>query len=99
MNSSQFLEEKNIWHEICTSRKEIFQLLNIKFLYVEFVMFLKANNKTLLLALTDGLWIGITLTMLSKLTMVEESLITHYHFHTPYKLNKNIPTKEAQNMF
>jgi hypothetical protein len=37
------------------------------------------NNKMLKLALTNGLWIGITPKMLLKLTTVEETLITHYH--------------------
>jgi hypothetical protein len=34
------------------------------------------------LALANGLWIGITLKILPKLTMVEETLITHYRCHT-----------------
>jgi hypothetical protein len=36
------------------------------------------NNKMPKLALANGLWIAITPMVLSKLTMVEETLITHY---------------------
>jgi hypothetical protein len=40
------------------------------------------NNKMSKLALANGLWIGITSKILLKLTMVEETLITHYRCHT-----------------
>ncbi len=41
------------------------------------------NNKMPKLVLVNGLWIGITPNSLPKLTIVEEALITHYHF-LPY---------------
>jgi hypothetical protein len=34
------------------------------------------------LALTNGLWIGITPPILPKLTMVKETLIAHFRCHT-----------------
>jgi hypothetical protein len=39
------------------------------------------DNKIPKLALANGLWIGIAAMGLSKLTMVEETLITRYHCH------------------
>jgi hypothetical protein len=38
------------------------------------------NNKMPKLALTDGLWIGITPNSLPKLMIVGQALIAHYHF-------------------
>jgi hypothetical protein len=40
------------------------------------------NNKMPKLALTNGLWIGITPNSLPKLMIIEEALITHYHCQT-----------------
>jgi hypothetical protein len=37
-------------------------------------------NKMPKLALANGLWIGVAPTILQKLTMVKETLITHYYY-------------------
>jgi len=40
------------------------------------------NNKMPKLVLANGSWIGITFKILSRLMMVEKTLITHYHYCT-----------------
>jgi hypothetical protein len=69
------------WKDFCYQMKVV-QLMNINFQDVKLCYVSLKIYKMPKLALANGLWIGITLKILSRLTMVEETLIIRYHYCT-----------------